>query len=344
VLHASLLALTLALPAASQPTWVELTAFAQLQAQTLTAPPLASGVPSPGGRSLGGDATLGITVFARPLRDDDAAPSLQAFLQRAPRVRVEGGGGAATIEYPVYILQTQTPNSPLLTYQASLGGGHVRAAADGYVGRWVYLAAELGVGFQRWQQRDTGLSVGAFNPGTQLNPGPFSRLSDDELTLSVSAAAGFRWRDLQVAAGWGVTPYRLGGEDTQVRFWGGAFVSAEAVVRRFVELHARVEVLDGGAAAEAAATLWLRRRFGLELGADGGHGGLVDSPSTFSRAGGHAGVTWWLTPRWAAALRYAPAWQQTTPVAGLGTAIPSFAFVSHVVSLGFSERPAPLRR
>src|SRR5262249_3308933 len=133
---------------------------------------------------------------------------------------------------------------------------------------------------------------------------------------------------------------RLGEDALRVRFWGGAFMSVRAVVRRLVALQARLEVLAGGGLGELGATVWLRRRFGLDAGGAGGHGGSFDAASVRSaRAGGHAGIAWWLTPRVAAALAYAPVWQRATPVAGFGSPYRDFSFVAHTVSLSVTVRP-----
>ena len=169
------------------------------------------------------------------------------------------------------------------------------------------------------------------------------RTNSNELLVNASLSAGLRWRELLFTAGWGVTPYRLGSDAIQVRFWGGAFVGVRAVVSRFIELAARIEVLDGGAVVDGVATVWLRRRFGVSAGVTGGHGAFVDSAVVFDRVGGHVGLTAWLSARMAATLSYAPAWQSATPVDGFGTAVTEFSVVAHLVTLTVTSRPPPFR-
>jgi hypothetical protein len=319
---ASLLALSLALPPSGQVTSVEIVAAIQLDVRSLNA--AVRSVPR-SGEWLGGDGTFGVTVFGRRALDDEAAPPLQPFLQRVPRFHIEGGGGGASIHYPIVILALY-PNTA-----QDLAGGHAATWADGYIGRWVYLAASLGINYQSWGR-------GELNPGMQTLSSVY-RLNLSELTVSASAAAGVRWRDLLFSAGWGVAPYRLGADAMQVRFWGGAFVAVRAVVRGFVDLAARVQVIELGAIAEASATAWLRRRLGLTAGLEGGHGAFFDSPVVYDRAGGHVGVAWWFAPRLAASLTYAPAWQRASPVAGLGTAMAEISLVAHLLTFTVTSRP-----
>jgi hypothetical protein len=174
---------------------------------------------------------------------------------------------------------------------------------------------------------------------TQFGAVSASRVPSRELGLDLSAAGGWRWRDVLVFVGWGVVAYQPGDDAMQVRFWGGAFAGVDAVVRRFVELQARVEVLDGGAAVDATATVWLARRFGLTAGIGGGHGAFSDSPVEYDRAGAQLAVAAWLSHRLAGSLGYALTWQRGTPVTALGIARDDFAFLAHVLTLTVTSRP-----
>lgn len=331
-----LLGLTLALPASSQPTRVELEASAQFDGRTMDTSFAQPNPPT--GRWLGGNGRFGISIFHHRVIDDETAPTLQPFLQRVARFRLEGGGGGASIRYPLFV----APPSNLL-YDAKLGGGRVDTSAEGYIGHWFYLAGRFGVDYERWQRANESLIVGGFSPTTQISPAAAARLDSDEVLVSTEVATGVRWRDLLVSAGWGVTAYRIGNDAMRVGFWGGAFVGVRAVVRRFVDLALRIQVRDQGADVDGEATFWLRRRFGLEAGVAGGHGAFVDSSVVYDRAGGRIGLEWWLTPRVAASLSYAPTWQRGTPVAGLGTAVSDFSFVAHLVTLTVKGRPPTLR-
>ena len=293
----------------------------------------------PRGDSFGGGATLGATVFLRRVVDDDAAPSLQPFLQRASSIHAEAGGGSTTTNFPLAVLRSDNPSAYLLRYATVEDRAHAAVSADGFWGRFAYTAARLDLDYARWQDEEV---IGGFGNITPIATIP--NADSSELAIDASVAGGVRWRDLLVYAGWSVTPYRLGADAFAVRFWGGAFAGARAVVRRRWDLAARVDVLDGGARAEASATLWLRRRFGLSAGVEGGHGAFFDSAKSFDRAGGRVAVAWWLTPRFAATVAYAALWQATTPVAGFGEAVPEFSYVAHVVTLTLTSRPPLSRR
>jgi hypothetical protein len=318
------------LPPTGQPTRLQLDASGWLDALALqTSPPPLS---PPAGDGLDGGGALAITAFARALADDGAAPPLQPFLQRVARFRLEGGGGAATIHWPANTLSASNPGGPFIRYTTNERHGQARAHADGYVGRWLYLAGTVGVAYSAW-------TPDAESAGTRIAHGVSSALR-----LESELAAGVRFGDALILAGWRVEPTRVGDASLSVRFWGGAFAGAELVLRRFVALDARVQVIADGALVDGAATVWLRRRFGLTAGAGGGHGGFADSTVTYDRAGGHVGVAWWLSPRLAASLAYALDWQRGRSVSSFGVAESDFSSVAHVVTLGVAFRPALGRR
>jgi hypothetical protein len=125
---ATLLAVTLALPASGEASRAELTAAGQLDLHALAAKSA-----DLTGAGMGAAGSVGVTVFGRRLVDDDAAPTLQEFLQRAPRFHVEGGGGGASIRWPIYVLQTVDPSNYLLRFSSTNVGGHGRTWADGYI-------------------------------------------------------------------------------------------------------------------------------------------------------------------------------------------------------------------
>ena len=320
------LGIVAALASSGETSWMELEPTLVVDARTMSDPMRAN---APSGDALGINATLGITVFGRRVVDDDAAPPLQPFLQLAPRFHLEAGGGHATTHFPAYAPSAVDPIAFMTRYTTHDDAGYFDASADGTIARRAYVAAALRLRYDSW--------------GTDNYGGGIVHASSSELLIDASLAAGARWRDLLVFGGWSVTPYRVGADAFAVRFWGGAFAGVRAVVRRRWDLAARVDVLDSGARGEASATFWLRRRFGFTLAVEGGHGAFADSPVTFDRAGGRVAFAWWLAPRLAASLAYAPAWQSATPVAGLGGASAEFRYVAHVITLTLTSRP-PLSR
>jgi hypothetical protein len=329
-----LFALTLALPASGQEMRLQLDAsvMADVRSMSSTEP----AVNPPSGEWIGGAAAVGVTVFHRRIVDDDAPPPLQPFLQRVARFHLDAGGGGASVVYPFRTFSPQEPATFLVPYRSSIDQFRVAARADGYVWRGLYLGAGFGVDYATWRPAGE-FTIDGFSPSPSL-----PHLASSELSLNASVSAGLRWRDVLVVAGWSVSPYRIGADRMTVRFWGSAFVAGHIVVRRFIDLALRAGVLEAGAEADASVTVWLRRRVGVGLGVHGGHGAYVDSPVIYDRAGGRATIAWWIGPRIAASLSYAPVWQRTTAVAGLGTAITNFSSVAHVLALTVSSRPPSL--
>jgi hypothetical protein len=314
-----LLGLTLALPATTRETRFELSAAANLAYHALhwngsgSFPPL-------DGRSLGGSGTVGLTVFGRRIVDDDAAPPLQPFLQRSPRFHLGGSGGSSDVTYPTLALSPVEPARPFVRLQGTRSAGHVDLSGDGYIGHWFYLGAAFAVDYTTWEYRADGVRLSGSRP---------PQLPSSQLQLAFSVAIGVRWRDVLVAAGWGLTPRRLDDGDLNVPFYGGAFVSLDSVVRRWIELSANVSVRPGGAVASGLASFWLGRRLGLLVGAGGGH----DSDGG-DFAGGQIGVQYWVRSRWAATLSYAPTWQRAN-----GSANVIDSSVAHLVMLTLTARP-----
>jgi hypothetical protein len=326
-LLAAILAISLALPPSGARSRLELDASALFDGRTLDSSPTGwfAGGFAPGGINprapgiyngqwLGGGGSLGLTVFLHSVVDDDAAPSLQPFLQRSGSFHLGGGGSGASVDYPVSFASS---GQAVLTHR-TLGGGSVNLFAEGYYKGWLYLGTSIRADYTTWHDYVTA------SPTSQY------AVDQSELIVPLSAEAGIRWHDLRVAAGWGVAPYRLGSAAMQVRFWGGAFASLYTVIHRWVGLGADVRVLDGGAFVDASASFWVRRRLGIVAGVAGGHGGFVDSPRSFDSVGGSAGIECWFQPRWALSLTYAPNWQQRED---------GYSMVQHLVTLTILSRP-----
>jgi hypothetical protein len=227
-------------------------------------------------------------------------------------------------------LSTGSANSAPPDGHSTLGGGRL--------GRWVFLAAGVELDYSREHIANESVDVGGFFPG-----GPSRAVTSlfvgTSWSLPVHAEAGVRWHNLRLLAGWLVTPRRFGDSDFAVGFWGGAFVQADAILRRWVAVAGRVSVIEGGAAVEAWASFWLRRRFGIQLSAGGGRstGGENQTGSawTSDRAQGGVALSYWFSPRSAASLQYVPAWQRLTP----GRFGDSYSTVTHVLALAITARP-----
>ena len=189
-------------------------------------------------------AQLQLTMFIQRLRDDDAPPSLQPFLQRVTRVSVAVRG---TIGFS-YVADDGPP------FQQDDGGPTVRASIDGYVARYLYLGASVGYQLQhRWVDIDDGSTENVHEP-------------------SLAVAIGARLGDVRIVATAGAT-FAVGEGDQAD--WGYVGLRAHAVIRRHIELDGGVELrlwpaADGGAGkgggGDASATFWLGRRLGLGIG------------------------------------------------------------------------------
>ena len=124
IMLAPLFALALALPATGQPLHLELSLSGSVWYNGNS--PLG---PTPGATELGGGPQLDVNWYPRPIVDDDAAPSLQPFLQRATVLQVNGGGGRTDLTWPVALSPLSGP--PMVrTY----GNGGAGVAASGYFG------------------------------------------------------------------------------------------------------------------------------------------------------------------------------------------------------------------
>jgi hypothetical protein len=267
MLAARLLALTLFLPPTGQSTTLQLSLSGDFRFLQFTPPPAV--MVAGNGRTLEGWGVVGATLFLHPVRDDDAAPSLQPFLQRASALRVEGQGGGFDLARP----------APLVGRNGSFGYG--RAAAAIYVHRRINLAGGIGVDYQTF---------------TDVGQAPVSIL-----TIPLYAQIGLRLGDALVSLGWSGTPTRLGAGDFSLPFAYGVYAEGYGVVRRRLELGASVGARDQGAGASGSATWWLARRLGVTLSVGGGRGYDSFSHSMRGNAYGGAALTAWITARIAVA-------------------------------------------
>jgi hypothetical protein len=266
------------------------------------------------GQWLAGGGGLGFTVFSKSLVDDDAAPPLQPFLQRAARFHLGGAAAGASIDYP--------GQAGITTKRVD---GNVNAWADGYIDRWFYVGASLRAEFVDWNNQ--------IEAPVRLPPNAV--LHGSEILLPFTLEAGARLGNLRLSAGWGATPFELNGGDFQVRFWGAAYFRALAVVHRWLSLGGGLRVADSGAFVDADASFWFGRRLGVRVGIGGGHGAFVDSPRVFDSAYGSIGLEYWFRSRWSLWLTYAPSWQHLLPT-GYGT---QYTSMQHVLTIGLNARP-----
>jgi hypothetical protein len=300
---ALLLGLTLALAPTSQTTRLEVSATGE--AGYLSADFSDPGRVVPRASITGGAAWGRVTLFFDDIIDDDAAPSLQPFLQRAGQLTLSGSGGGWTTKYGAGY--EPVTNS----------GGGAGIDASGYFGpgRAVYGGLGLRVDYNTTH-------YGSTNEDTS------------RLAIPIWIGVGFRWRDLRVRATWQVASQREGNGDFHVPFWGNVGAHVYGVVRRRLELDAELFVLEKGAAADGSAELWLARRVGIALAVNGGH----ETPSTTQRTqdffGGLVALDWWLTARFALNVSYRPEWRQYT-----GNDDPRTSEVDHLVTLGIIGRP-----
>jgi hypothetical protein len=271
-----------------------------------------------GGGWLGGGVGLDATLFLRPVIDDEAAPPLQPFLQRRPRLHFDLGGSFISVK-PTPLISPQA--SSLTNGPGSMGTFSTAVSGEGYLGPWFYLSGGVELGYTVRQSPALVL--------TSVPTPPSQNYS--ELVLHPWLSLGVRWDDLLLFAGWGPTAVRFNDYSAQVPFWGSAFVGGHAVVRRFVELGVRLDVLDQGALVQAWVNVWLYRRLGLGFALQGGHGAFVDSSTVFDRAGGEISLSYWIKPRVGLSLAYAPSWRGIPDY-------PSSDEVRHLLTLGVAWR------
>jgi hypothetical protein len=264
---------------------------------------------STNGGWLGADVAAAVAVFGRRVRDDEAAPPLQPFLQRAPRYSLEVAGGGVSVRNLVLLV------NPLMSSPSPQGFFTAEASASGYLLRWIYLGGGLAL-------RD--------NIGQVFTP---QQQTSNELLVTPWLVLGARWEDTLFFAGYGVTPVRAPDGTTLVRFWGNAWVGAHTVFRRFVDVNLRVDVLDGGAVADAGVDVWLRRRFAVGAGMEGGRGAFANSAAVYDRAGGRASLSYWLSARVGFTVAYTVLWLRVDPNVG------NFYSLQHLLAFAVHWRP-----
>lgn len=253
------------------------------------------------GSTLQGSGTAAVGYFTRALVDDDAAPSLQPFLQRATELSLDGYG------YGFHL--TAWPLGP---HGRDGDGGAVHASATSYPVPWMRWHLSFGVQYDR------------FHDGAAP--------AQSQLALPIELSLGARRHDLLGYVGWDVTPRQVGQGAFDVPFWGGVYVGGEAVLARRIDLHGSVQVLDRGAEARGGVSVWLARRFGVAANVAGGHGAVGPGDPIEDYAGAGAGVTWWFIPRLAATLSYSGQWYRYSSDSVTNGA-------SHVLSLALTARP-----
>jgi len=318
MLSAPLLVMTLALAPSNQSYRVDVYAAGHLDVTT-------GDDNTNGSRELGGRGGLGVSIYLRRLADDDAPPSLQAYLQRTPVLHLDAGGGGSSTTW----------NDPVPHESASTGWADV--SISGYA-RWLHAGAHVGV---------------AYGTGHSHLYAPGGGTVDDSwsgLTIPVDASLGVRWRDTLVSVGWGVSPTRSALNDVPagftVPFWGGARASVTTVLQRRLFLDASVVVLENGAAAGGDVGLYPGRRLGFSAGIKGGHQSHTDNaggptfPEALTNALDYVGVgvdvVVWASPNVYADLRYDFEWDKHG--SGFGDSLSSWVTYYNTLSLGVGFR------
>jgi hypothetical protein len=260
-------------------------------------------------RGLAGYGNVYLTLFVHPVRDDDAPPDLQPFLQRLPRLHLDGGGTGGALDT---FTPLPTPLGNFATLHRSIAGGFVSTGAEGYV-RWLYLALSAGVSYSTLQDTQ----------GDYVFP------QRSHLLILVSASLGIRWQEILWTAGWSVTPQRDDNGSFNVPFWGGAHAGFTAVLARRSQLGLGITVRDGGASVTGLGQIWFSRRLGLGASLGGGH----SSPSGLGTdiVEASVNVTVWLASRLATGLTYDVWWQQQAGAVRTSS-------VAHTLSLDFRLR------
>jgi hypothetical protein len=259
-------------------------------------------------QSNGGGVDAGVTLFFDRVVDDDAAPSLQPYLQRVASFGLSGGGYGYSFDFG--------PG----TRPVDRSGGGLSVGMNAYFGphKALYAGAGFSFRYQTEHTRDASNDVSS-------------------LTLPLSLTFGVRFGDVRVRAAWTMEPERHNAGPFVTPFYGNVSLHGYAVVRRRLELTGSAYLLEGGGSGSVDVTLWLARRFGLSVGANGGHervgANVYTDGFTQDFAGGWAGFTSWLTSRFAVYCSYAPEWRQY-----VGPAYTS-SEIDHYVTVGLTGRP-----
>jgi hypothetical protein len=264
--------------------------------------------------ALTGGGSAGVTFFLHRLVDDDAAPTLQAFLQRSGTLSVSGGGSS----------QTVSPVEPILSQ--SIAYGDVGLDADGYLGpgRTFYLGGSVHF-YYLHEQAQLRLIDGQVG---------FQSIDDSRISIPLSLRLGGRFGNLRVNVAYTVMPVRFSSGDSQVPYWYDVAIQAYGVVHRNLELGASVEGLQEGGVGTLSATRWLARRFGIGLQAYGGHEKPIFASNLRDFGGGQVTFTAWVTPRVGLRASYQVDYSHLT-----GQFLATENNVSHIVNLAVLGRP-----
>ncbi len=250
--------------------------------------------------SLSGSGGAGVTLYPRPLVDDDAPLSLQPFLQRLTTLRLSvGAGGFDTTQSQPYVGERIGTNAS------------AQANADVYVTRHFIAGLSAGLGWSR--TRD------------QYPASP--TVIHDYYSIPLALWAGARFRDTRIDLTWSVSPLSSDGA-WQVPYWYGVSLSVRSVIQRYVDLYLNVHAIELGAAGTIQLGVYPSRRFGV-FAAFSASGGKIyfNEAGTFDRFGGSLGFSLWSSRHFGASFSYQPTW----------TSGPTES-TAHVFSLEFLSR------
>jgi hypothetical protein len=298
-----LLAATLALAPTGQKLSVETWATGQFTAahSDFTGPARGPSVAD----MLGGGASGGFVLAFDPVIDDDAPPTLQAYLQRTGALSLSGGGSRFTYNY-------DHDFAPL-----DRTGGNATIGMDGYFGRTksFYGGARFTFNYSDDHFRDRSTSV-------------------TTISFPIAVTLGVRFGDVRVRAEWQVSPQKVNDAGVQVAYWYNLSLWGYGVVRRKVEWTVGAIALEQGFGGELDAVVWLGRRLGLSAQLFASHERSSVSATTRELAGGTIGLTAWFTGRFGLRTFYSPEW-----ISFHDGPNPNESRLAHTISLGVIGRP-----
>jgi hypothetical protein len=231
--------------------------------------------------SLAGSAEMGVTVFlGRQVTDDEGPLSLQPFLQRLSSLHLSASRRGFTGDWSMDGRTTEHRTGTGRTFGASI---------DGYAGGYIYVEASFAADSDSWH--------GEYP--TQPLAFPTWHGSD---SLPMQASFGLRLADVQLVAGWAVTPTRGDTGGFAVDDWRQLYANLRAVVDRRFDLTAQVMAVRGGISLYADGEIFLARNLGVWLRAFGGH--TTKDAGSSHWVGGGAGAAWWVSSRVKVGLDY----------------------------------------
>lgn len=236
-----------------------------------------------------GGASASITFYPKRVIDDDSPPGFQAFLQRALSIHVGGSGGGGSS----HLSDSAAPSGEL--EQRSFGYGAANAWVEGYPHRNLELFAGFDFSFQSLGDTDL-TSRGVIDKPAQT------------ILVTPQIGAGFRFRDVLIAARWSLPVVSVRDTPLKVPFYGRVTAGVYAIAAHRLSVAASVTVTDGGALAEIALGGYLRRRWFPSVSLLGGQSTFADTNAAFITAGGRAGVVVWLGPRIGLGFSYSASW------------------------------------